>query len=98
MKKSNATPTYRAMLRENGQTPVFKHWQEHLGEPTQENVDKWRDAVNASYGPRGEFAHISNAAGRRINFHTVTVFDIATGKPVAESKAPMFEVIDSYQL
>jgi hypothetical protein len=83
---------YRMVLLENFQAPILGFWPlEEQGEPTQESVDTYRHELNKSFTSGPRFSE-SQLAGRLINFRRVQVYE-RSGRLVAESVAPMFEVL-----
>jgi hypothetical protein len=84
------TPKYRVEVRTNnpavGLTPFA--WQ---GRPTQAKLEAWRQQYNASFQLGGVNAHVST----EVVLHIVSakIVHQATGRVVAETTMPMFEVV-----
>ena len=64
------------------------------GYPTEANAEKLRKSLNNSFQPSGVNGHVSRAVGYVIHVSAIRVYRNIPSQPVvAESKAPMFEVV-----
>lgn len=89
------TPTYRVETKENPRTAHISTtcWNvKSYGRPTQANVDKWRDAMNASFQPGGVNDHCNLPGGEVRHVRMARVVRQSSGEVVMTSNAPMFEV------
>lgn len=79
--------------------PGFLHWQSMCwdskrdGKPTDANLEKWRQAYNRSFNPKGGNFHVSKAAGVIIHINRARIIHQKSSQVVATTTAPMFEVV-----
>jgi hypothetical protein len=97
---SSSTPTYRVEYRDQGRTWQSAIWNVKAGpnrtghgQPTDENAEKWRKAMNASFQAGGTNAHLAGMAGYVPHINAVRIVHQATGRVVATAVMPMFEVV-----
>jgi hypothetical protein len=90
----STTPTFRAEVKGSNWNFSMFGWDcKTNGRPNQTNVDRYRLSLNNSFLPGGVNFHVSDSRGVIPHVSTVRVVRQSTGDVVAESKAPMFEVI-----
>lgn len=94
------TPKYRLEYRDNSlacrKNPHYFHWMclpAGFGVPTERKLSEYRRALNTSFAPGGVNDHVSEGAGFVIHVGRVRAVEQKTGRVVAETVAPMFEVV-----
>ena len=63
------------------------------GKPTEVNAERLRQSLNHSFTSSGINHHVSKARGYLIHVNRIQVIRQSTGKVVAQTDAPMFEVV-----
>jgi len=90
----SVTPTFRAEVKGSGWNFDMFGWDCKInGRPSQMTVDHYRRSLNESFQPGGVNFHVSDSRGVIAHISTVRVIRQSTGEVVAESNAPLFEVI-----
>lgn len=94
------TPKYRLEYRDNSvacrRNPNYFHTicpPKGFGTPTERKLSEYRRALNTSFAPGGVNAHVSEAAGHVVHVGRVRAVEQKTGRVVASTVAPMFEVV-----
>ena len=91
----STTPTYRIEARTNDISVINDCvWNsKYHGRANQENLEKWRTILNASFQPGGVNEHIAEARKAVPHIIAAKLIRQSTGEVVAETKMPAFEVV-----
>ena len=89
----SVTPTYRVEVQANTRMDMFSWDCKVNGRATETNLENWRQAYNASFGPGGVNWHVSEASGVVVHISKARLIRQRTGEVVAETNAPLFEVV-----
>lgn len=94
------TPTYRAEYKTQTGDWRLISWNVRGGTnrtahgvPNERNAELLRKALNKSFAPGGVNYHVSKAAGYIVSINRLRVIHQASNQVVAETVAPMFEVV-----
>lgn len=82
------TPKYRVEYRDQSGW----HSQCWSGRVSDKHAEDWRVAMNKSFQPGGNNAHISEAVGYVLHVSRVLIKNQRSGQTVARAVMPMFEV------
>lgn len=88
------TPTYRVEFKDNtsGKYWNSQSWESKAyGQPTDTNLESWRQRYNKSFGIEGVNFHCSRSVGFIIHIHTARLIRQATGEIIATTTMPAFE-------
>lgn len=90
----SVTPTHRVEVVTNVGTQTPFSWnRKDSGAPNVKNLAKWREALNASFAPKGVNAHLSDALGVVLHVSKATLIHQRSDDIVAVVNAPLFEVV-----
>ena len=84
------------LAHDNRRAPQEMPWAAAAGEPTDENAQRWRQAMNFSLRPSEVNGHISEKANILVQCGDVSIVSNKTGRVMATAKQPMFEVVGCY--
>jgi hypothetical protein len=92
------TPKYRVEYRDNtmnrlGTDRILSYDAKRYGKPTDAKAEDLRRALNKSFNVGGVNWHVSEAAGVVVSVNRLRIINQRSGQVVAESNAPMFEVV-----
>jgi hypothetical protein len=85
----SVTPKYRVETKENVGAMTPAAWR---GRATPARLAEWVEACNKSFLPGGVNGHVSESRGVVVYIHAAKIIEQATGRVVAEYKAPAFQV------
>jgi hypothetical protein len=94
MEKST-TPKHRIELRTNDLTVMEDYpWDsKHYGAATDENLEEWRNVMNASFQPGGVNEHITDARGVVPHIIAAKLIHQSTNAVSAETEMAVFELV-----